>query len=434
MFKKISRDALIFFGGTLVLFLVVQLLISYGVLSRFWSTLLIKGSIMAMVAIGLNLIYGFNGQFSLGQFAFYAIGAYAAADVTYRWSRNDSAVGLTVLFFVVLLTGASILLLRQVLSRVRGLDALSAFTIYLVAVIALGALGLWLGVIIAPAVTSILAALPSTFSMYFVFIIAVLLAGLVTAEISFLFGLPILTLGSDYFGIATLGLTIIVKVLLDNSDTILPFPEMKGARGMIGIPAGLTTWFWVFVFLFGVILVTRNLLHSSYGRAIISVREDEIAAKTMGVDVAEYKILTFVIGSLFAGLAGGLYAHVDGFLHPNTFNFIKSFDPMIIIVLGGLGSITGTLITSFVWILVLEGFLRLWLPDGFETWRYVIYPLILLLVMLLRPKGIFGDYEFPFIRQVLPPLSPTVQEVKDSFDERVARSATPPVESQEAVK
>jgi branched-chain amino acid transport system permease protein len=144
--------------------------------------------------------------------------------------------------------------------------------------------------------------------------------------------------------------------------------------------------------------------------------------------------LTFVIGSLFAGLAGGLYAHVDGFLHPNTFNFIKSFDPMIIIVLGGLGSITGTLITSFVWILVLEGFLRLWLPDGFETWRYVVYPLILLLVMLLRPKGIFGNYEFPFIRQNLPPLSPTVQDVKDSFNEKVPDSATLQATPQEAVE
>ncbi len=427
MLKKISRDSLIFFGGALALFLVVQILISVGVLNKFWSTLLIKGSIIAMVGIGLNLIYGFNGQFSLGQFGFYAIGAYTAADITYRWVKQDSAIGLTVMVFIVLLTGSAILLLRKWLSRIRGLDALSAFTIYLAAVILLAALGLWLGAITAPAVTSVFTALPPSISMTIIFVIAVIVAGLVAAEISFLFGLPILTLGSDYFGIATLGFTIIVKVLLDNSDTILPFPEMKGARGMIGIPAGLTTWFWMFVFLFLVILVTRNLLHSSYGRAIVSVREDEVAAKTMGVDVAEYKILTFVIGSLFAGLAGGLYAHVDGFLHPNTFNFIKSFDPMIIIVLGGLGSITGTLVTSLIWILVLEGFLRLWLPDGFETWRYVIYPLILLLVMLLRPKGLFGDYEFPFIRQKLPELSPTVNDVTSGYGSATEVSSLPGV-------
>ena len=172
--------------------------------------------------------------------------------------------------------------------------------------------------------------------MQIVFVLSVIIAAIFAAEISFLFGLPVLTLGSDYFGIATLGFTIIVKVLFDNSDTMLGFQEMKGARGMIGIPK-LSSWFWVFLFLVIVVVIMRNIMHSSYGRAIVSVREDEIAGKAMGVDVAEFKILSFVIGSLFAGLAGGLYAHINGFLHPNTFNFIKSFDPMIIIVLGGLG-------------------------------------------------------------------------------------------------
>jgi branched-chain amino acid transport system permease protein len=124
----------------------------------------------------------------------------------------------------------------------------------------------------------------------------------------------------------------------------------------------------------------------------------------MGVDVAEYKILAFVIGSFFAGLAGGLYAHINGFLHPSTFNFIRSFDPMIIIVLGGLGSVTGTLVASFTWALLLEGVLRLILPQGFETWRFVVYPLLLLLIMLVRPSGLLGSYEFPYLRQVLPPL------------------------------
>ena len=167
------------------------------------------------------------------------------------------------------------------------------------------------------------------------------------------------------------------------------------------------------LFLLLVVIVTRNLLHSSYGRAVVSVREDEIAAKAMGVDVAHYKNLAFVLGSFFAGLAGALYAHINGFLHPNTFNFIRSFDPMIIIVFGGLGSVSGTLVASFTWALVLEGFLRLWLPDGFETWRLVVYPLLLILLMLLRPKGLFGDFEFPFLRQILPPLSPTAQARKE---------------------
>ncbi len=415
MLRKIPRNNLIFFGGAFALFVIIQVLISLGILSPFWSSLIIKGSIMAMVAIGLNLIFGFNGQFSLGQYGFYAIGAYTAADITYRWYNNNDASGVTVMVFIVVLTGAAILFLRRLLSKVRGLDPLSAFTLYILTVIAFAIVGYFLGRICAPAAAAVFSALPSQFSMVFIFVLAVLIAGLVTAEISFLFGLPVLTLGSDYFGIATLGFTIIVKVLLDNSDTILPFPEMKGARGMVSIPSGLSTWFWVFLFLFLIVLISRNLLHSSYGRAIISVREDEIAAKAMGIDIAEFKNLAFVIGSLFAGIAGGLYAHVDGFLHPNTFNFIKSFDPMIIIVLGGLASITGTVITSLAWILLLEGFLRDLLPPGFETWRYVVYPLILILVMLLRPKGIFGDYEMPFLRREVPPLSPTVNQIKDAY-------------------
>jgi branched-chain amino acid transport system permease protein len=118
--------------------------------------------------------------------------------------------------------------------------------------------------------------------------------------------------------------------------------------------------------------------------------------------VAFYKILAFVIGSFFAGIAGGLYAHINGFLSPANFNFIRSFDPMIIIVFGGLGSVTGTLAASFAWALFLEGVLRLVLPPDFVNWRFVVYPIMLILLMLLRQKGLFGDYELPFLRQELP--------------------------------
>jgi branched-chain amino acid transport system permease protein len=134
------------------------------------------------------------------------------------------------------------------------------------------------------------------------------------------------------------------------------------------------------------------------------VREDEIAAKAMGIDVARYKNLAFVLGSLFAGLAGALYAHINGFLHPDNFNFIRSFDPMIIIVFGGLGSVTGTIAAAFGWAILLEGVLRLFLPAGFETWRFVVYPLLLLIMMLLRPAGLLGSFELPFLKRVLPPL------------------------------
>jgi branched-chain amino acid transport system permease protein len=403
MTKKFSKSTLWFLGASILAYAVLEILISTQILNTFWNTIIRIGGVMAIVSIGLNLIYGFNGQFSLGQWGFYAIGAYAAADVTYRWSINKSADGLVVLFLATTLSGIVILWLRKKLANIRGLDPLSAFTIYLAATIIMSALAWWVGIAVTPAVTGALNILPAPVAMQVVFVIAVLLSAILAAEISFLFGLPILSLGSDYFGIATLGFSIIVKILLDNSDTLLGFVEMKGARGMVGIPKE-TSLFWVFFFLVVSVVLVRNLLRSSYGRAIISVREDEIAAKAMGIDIAEYKILAFVLGSFLAGLAGGLYAHINGFLHPNTFNFIKSFDPMIIIVFGGLGSITGTVFAAFAWALILEGVLRLFLPQGFETWRFVVYPLLLLVTMLLRPKGIFGEYEIPFLRQILPPI------------------------------
>jgi branched-chain amino acid transport system permease protein len=153
-----------------------------------------------------------------------------------------------------------------------------------------------------------------------------------------------------------------------------------------------------------VVVVMRNLLHSSTGRSIVSVREDERAAELVGIDVANSKVLAFVIGSVFAGLAGGIRAHDLAFLHPGSFNFIQSFNPLIIVVFGGLGSMTGTLITGFFWILLLEGLLRLYLPAGFETWRFVVYPLVLLVMMLLRPEGLMGRSEMAYLRQKIPAL------------------------------
>lgn len=414
MFKKLDRNQLIFFGGALGLFLVIQILRMLGVITSFLGTILNLGTVLAIVSIGLNLIYGFNGQFSLGQWGFYAIGAYTAADITYRWTNNSDSSALVVLLLSTVLVGGAILLLFRTLSRVRGLDAPSAFVLYLAASGLLIYLSALVGGAITPAVNAVLGALPGDLSFTLVYILAVIIAALVAAEISFLFGLPVLTLGSDYFGIATLGFTIIVKVLLDNSDTMFGLTEMKGARGMVGIPR-VTDWSWVavFFFLFIVVLVTRNLLHSSYGRAIISVREDEIAAKAMGIDIGFYKTLTFVIGSLFAGLGGGLYAHINGFLHPDTFNFIRSFDPLIVIVFGGLGSITGTIAASYAYLIVVEYILRQVLPPGFENWRFVVFPVLLLIMMLLKPNGLFGNYEMPFLRHILPGLSKKVAASKE---------------------
>lgn len=411
--KKIDKSTIFFLIGAALVYVIVQTLTSLKIINSFWETILLLAGVMAIVSLGLNLIYGFNGQFSLGQYGFYAIGAYTAADVTFRWTQLHSAGGLTVVFFIAILASITIVIVQKAVSKIRGLDTLSAFALYLAVVLVAIFAAVKLGQLTANPVTALLNLLPAKTAQMIIYVIAIILGGAIAAEVSFLYGLPILTLGSDYFGIATLGFTIIVKVLLDNSDTMLGFEEMKGARGMIGIPK-LTNWTWVFIFLFLTIVFIRNLLNSSYGRAIVSIREDETAATSMGINVPFYKTITFVIGSFLAGMAGGLYAHVNGFLHPNTFSFVKSFDPLIIVVFGGLGSVTGTVTASFGWSLMLEGVLRLILPDGFETWRYVIYPLLLLIMMLLKPNGLFGNYEIPFIRSIVPALKDKTNNDKKS--------------------
>ena len=292
---RMQRSTLGFIGGAVLIYAIIQVLMSTGVLNDFWGTLIRTGGVLAIITLGLNLIYGFNGQFSLGQWGFYAIGAYAAADVTYRWQQLHSASGLVVLLLVVILVGASIVAIARLVARIRGMDTLSAFALYLVAAIVAGYVAVAIGQVLIDPVTSVLLALPPDLALQIVFVISVLLAGAIAAEVSYLFGLPVLALGSDYFGIATLGFTIIVKVLLDNSDTLLGFIEMKGARGMVGIPK-VTSWFWVAFFLLAVVIITRNLLQSSHGRAIVSVREDEIAAKAMGIDIAGQKTLGVCIG------------------------------------------------------------------------------------------------------------------------------------------
>jgi len=314
--------------------------------------------LFAILSLGVNLIYGFNGQFSLGQWGFYAIGAYAAADLTYRFAAKISYPVQGVVFK-----------LPAVLQKIVPLAQVDLFHFDA------GKSALLLG--------------------------AVLFGGLLAMLVSLAFGyIVLLRLGSDYFGIATLGFTVIVNVLLINSDKVLP--ETKGARGMIGIPQ-MTSFLWAFLFLVLAIVVLRNIIYSSTGRAIMSVREDEVAAQAMGIDTLRYKVMSFAIGSLFAGIAGGLYAHLYAFLSPVYFDYSKSFDPMIIIVFGGLGNMTGTVLATFLWAISLEG-MRIWLPQGFEAWRFVIYPIALLLLMLFRQQGLLGRREYGFLRAPKWPL------------------------------
>jgi branched-chain amino acid transport system permease protein len=212
------------------------------------------------------------------------------------------------------------------------------------------------------------------------FIVGIIAACLAAALAGFIIGVPTLRLRGDYLAIATLGFGEIIRVVLQNIEYV------NGPAGIMGI-SKLATWPWMFGAVVLTLLVIINLVNSSYGRAIISVREDEVASELMGVNTTKYKVLAFVVGAMFAGLAGALYAHYFYIIKPETFNFLKSFDILVMVVLGGLGSTTGAVIAA-IFITVLTAVLQ-----SFPAIRMILYALILILVMIYRPQGLMGNRE-----------------------------------------
>ncbi|CUH95795.1 putative membrane protein [Propionispora sp. 2/2-37] len=219
-----------------------------------------------------------------------------------------------------------------------------------------------------------------TVKMHLPFIVSIAGGALGAAILGFIIGLPTLRLNGDYLAIATLGLGEIIRI------TILNIPYVGGASGFMGIPR-LTTFTWVFFFTVFTIFFIKNLINSSHGRAILSIRENEIAAEAMGVDTTRYKVLAFTIGAAFAGVAGTLFSHYFYIAHPASFTFMKSFDILTMVVLGGLGSITGS-ITGAVLLTFVSAALA-----SYPEWRMVIYSVVLIILMIYRPQGLFGYRE-----------------------------------------
>lgn len=211
------------------------------------------------------------------------------------------------------------------------------------------------------------------------FPLALLAGGLFAAILGLLIGLPILRLRGDYLAIATLGFGEIIRVIILNLDIT------QGARGL-AVP-GYTGFWWAELLMLISVIVIWNIIHSNHGRAMVSIRENEIAAEAMGVNTTYYKVGAFVIGAFFSGLAGGLFAHYLGFIAPKSFDFMKSIEILLMVVLGGLGSMTGSVIAA----IVLTG-----LPEllrFLQTYRMVIYSLTLVLLMLYRQQGLLGRDE-----------------------------------------
>jgi branched-chain amino acid transport system permease protein len=210
---------------------------------------------------------------------------------------------------------------------------------------------------------------------------AAILAGAVAAGfLGFVIGLPTLRLSGDYLAIATLGLGEIIRI------TILNINYVGGASGFTGIPRYTNFTIVFFVTILSVYLM-KNFINSSHGRACISIRENEIAAESMGINTTKYKVFAFSLGAFFAGVAGALYSHYFYVAHPSSFTFVQSFDILTMVVLGGLGSLSGSVFAA-----VLLTFITAALADVPEL-RMVIYSLTLVFLMVYRPQGLFGNKE-----------------------------------------
>jgi branched-chain amino acid transport system permease protein len=227
------------------------------------------------------------------------------------------------------------------------------------------------------------------------------LGGLVAAGMGLIVGIPTLRLTGDYLAIATLGFGEIIRIIITNTQSIGPF-EVRGSQGL-RVPV-ISDFFWTFAWVVVCVVCVWRIAHSTKGKAFLAVREDEIAAAAMGVNTTAYKVLAFVIGAFFAGVAGGLQATYFFLIDPKGFGFMESVTIVVMVVLGGSGSITGV---------ILAAILLTWLPEQLrslqalhvEDYRKVVYSLLLIVMMLVRPEGLLGRRELWWTRKRLAPAA-----------------------------
>lgn len=294
----------------LLIYLVLKILFAGNIITPYIQQIILFTVIIIITALGLNVIYGYTGQFSLGHAAFYGIGAYTSALICKSLSINGT----------------------------------------------------------------------------FPFIPVVFMGGAAAGLVGYLIGIPILRLRDDFLAIATLGFGILVRVLLDNSDRFLEI--LGGSRGFVGIHkiTNLEVTYFTGLFL---VLITKNLIFSRYGLFWRCIKADELASTSIGIDVAKMKLIAFTYGCFLAGVGGALYAHLYTFLHPSNFDILRSIDLLIIVIIGGMGSIRGTIYAGILWVGVIEG-LRIMLPVGILELRWVVIPILLILLMMWRPYGLMA--------------------------------------------
>lgn len=335
-------------------------------------TVLKKGAVYSLVAVSLNLLNGFTGLFSLGQAGFMLLGAYTYAIFTVPTDVKDS---------VYYLYGGS-------------------------------AVKFSLQELLAPPIPG-----GETVGLVLGVLLALILAGLVAAGFAYLIGLPVLRLKSDYLAIATLGFAEILRAffqwdplgpvtnganMLKNFPTFTSF-NIKGAGGQMILRLSTFVPFFIAIICIAIIVL---LINSSYGRAFKAIREDEIAAEAMGVNLAKHKMLSFCISAFFAGVGGALFAMYSNQVQAKVFTSAMTYEILLIVVIGGIGSVSGSCIASFLYIACSEWWLRfldseMVLGNGFKVpflrngFRMVVFSVVIMIVVLFFRRGIMGNRELP---------------------------------------
>jgi branched-chain amino acid transport system permease protein len=378
-----------------------------------------------ILAVSLQLINGFSGQFSLGHAGFMAVGAYLAGFPALQYSKDFNDPSTTLIFFISLLIavglGAAVLwmfflgmrLTRHVHRSLPGI-LLMVLLVWIVADFAMaakyqnppfwafwsllanslqGLFGLMMN-LLGPMAASISAAMPGAVRRPLCFIVLLYGAGCCASAVGFIVGLPALRLRGDYLAIATLGFGEIIRIAIQNSR------PLGGALGLTSIPK-YTDFTWLYVVVIITIVTIWRIAYSSKGRAIMAVREDEIAASSIGVNTTTFKVMAFTIGAFFAGIAGALFSLHEQSISPYQFGVVKSIEPVVMVTLGGLGSISGAILAAIVLTLLPEA-----LRDVSPEDRMVIYSLLLVVMMILRPQGLLGGREL-WPRRRGPLRSPT---------------------------
>jgi branched-chain amino acid transport system permease protein len=245
-----------------------------------------------------------------------------------------------------------------------------------------------IGAYVASLLTVLL--IPRTMSGFF-FPLALLAGGVAAGIAGLAVAFPSFRTRGDYLAIVTLAFNMIVKSALENMEFI------GGPRGFMGMEK-LTSLWWVYLCVIGTIFIARNFVFSNFGRGVLAIREDETASGLVSVNTKQVKVLTFVFSAFLAGIAGGLFAHELQFINPRSFTILKSTDMLVMVYLGGIGSLGGSILGATVYTLVLEGLRTVLQTFGIsQEWRLVVAPLMLILLMIFRPKGIFGLREFSFL-------------------------------------